>query len=198
MQKTAESRCLRHRFKKPSRKFWKPAVEAKKDTVPITSKSGGPPLKPSDYHQTAPSEAANNQGAGAAKDVGASAATNSMQAANEPAGDKLAAVPPQVDTPGAQPKIKAKTRTQMAAFADLSEQDWATLSRSERGQSLIRKTEALLNRRAVLQIVLSNLWFSPDAVEIQQEWIAGEKEVQAINRELNEFHEVAMAIIDGK
>jgi hypothetical protein len=198
MQKIAESRCLEHRFQKSSRKSRKPAVEAQKDTSPITSKSGRPPIKPSDNHQTSPSVAANNQGTGAAKDVGTSAAMNSMQAANEPAGNKLVAVPPQVDTPGAQAKIKANTRTQMAAFADLSEHDWATLSRSEKGQSLIGQTAALLDRRAVLQIVLGNLWFSSDAVDIQKEWIAGEREVQAINRELNDFHKVAMAIIDGK
>jgi len=199
MQQTAESLCTRHRSQHPSRKSRKRAAEVKKGTARVAPTSERPPLKPSTEHQAIPSgQVASDQAAGAAKDVGASAATNSMQTANEPAGDKLAAVPPQQDGPGAPPKIKANTRTQMAAFPDLSEHDWGTLLCRESGQSLITETKALLNRRAVLQIVLGDLWFSPDAVEKQEEWIAAEREVQDINRKLNEFHEAAIAIIKGK
>jgi hypothetical protein len=86
----------------------------------------------------------------------------------------------------------------MAAFPDLSEHEWGTLLCSESGQSLLTETKALLNRRAVLQMVLGDLWFSPDAVEKQEEWITAEREVRDINRKLYEFHEGAIAIVKGK
>ena len=197
-QITADYRCAEQPAHYSSRQSQKRLPQVKKDHAPlaISSNAERPPLKPSDDNRTA-GQAASGQGASAAQD-GPSAAANSMQALNEPAGNRLVVIPPQKDAPGAQPKIEAKTRIQMAIFPDASEHDWGTLLCSESGQSLIRETEALLSRRAVLQIMLGELWFSPDVVEKQQDWIAAEKEVQAINKELNKFQERAKAVIDGK
>ncbi len=201
MQITADYRCTKQSVRRLSGQSQKTLYRVKIDgkTADISSSPERPPLKPSeDRHIVPPGRAANNPDAGAAKDAGEPAITNSMETANPAAGERLAAVSPREDKPEAQPKIIAKTRTQMALFTDLSEHDWGTLLCSESGQRLIKETEALLNRRAVLQIVLGDLWFSRDAVEKQEEWTAAEKEVQTINRELNELHEGAKAIIGGK
>lgn len=195
MEKTAESRCTRHRSRHPSRKSRRRAAQIKKNTASIASTPRKSQLKPSDDRQTIPSgQPAIDRGTGA----GVSVATNSMQAANEPVESKLAAVPRQKDTLGALARIKAKTRTQMVAFPDLSEHDWGTLLCSESGQSLVTETKALLDRRAVLQIVLGELWFSSDAVEKQEEWFAAEREMLDINRKLHEFHDGAIAVVSGK
>jgi hypothetical protein len=190
MQKTAESQCSEHQSERPSRKSRKRAVEAREDTARIAATTEKPAPKPSREHQAIPSGQATNDRC--------ADRTNSTQAPSEAAGDKLAEVGPQENAPGAQTRIKAKTLTQMAAFPDLSEHDWRVLLSSESGQSLIAKSKALLNRKAVLQIVLGDLWFSSDAVAKQEEWIAAEREVQDINKKLYEFHKAAIAIIDRK
>ena len=83
----------------------------------------------------------------------------------------------------------------MALFPSASEHDWNTLLCTESGQSLIRQSEALLNRQEVLLEMIVRISLGPHAPEKADELDAASKELQAIERELRKFPERAKNII---
>ena len=184
MQIMGDNRCAQPSPNPPGRRL----SVAPKATPPSPDRS---PRAPSNQnHPPVP-----DQAAGGTKDSQAGDAAASIAATGDTPGGRLAVSSLQ-DAPAVPLKIEVKTPTRMAVFPSASAYDWGTLLCSERGTGLIRQTDALLDRRAVLQIMLGELWFSPDAVEKQDEWMAAEKEVDAINRELSKFQERAKAIIN--
>jgi hypothetical protein len=88
-----------------------------------------------------------------------------------------------------------KTRTQLAVYPDLSEHDWSVMLCSVSGEGLIRRTDELLERRAVLRTLLGEIWFSPEAAQKQEEWIKAEQELHGVDEELAGLQERAKAII---
>jgi hypothetical protein len=197
MQVSADAPCAGQSPYHTPKQSPKRSLRAKKDGAPaaLSSNTGKPPLKPRDYRTVSGSKAS-DRAASAAQDAKVPASTNSMHAGTGPPRSSLAAIPPNQDTALTQPKTGQRTSTQIAVFPEASEYDWTTLLCNQSGQSLIRQTDALLGRRAVLQTMLGDLRFSSDAVEKLEEWIAAEKEVEAINRELDKFRGRARAIIN--
>lgn len=90
------------------------------------------------------------------------------------------------------------TQTQITVFPESSKRDWNILSYTASGELLIREAEALLDRKAALQRLLGEDRSNLDAPEKYEEWIAADKELHAIDRELRKFKERAKAIIEAK
>lgn len=83
----------------------------------------------------------------------------------------------------------------VSVFPDGSEDEWNTLLCTVSGQGLISDTKALLNRRILLQEMVSRISSDPGAPE-KEELEAATREMRAIERQIKKFPERARAVIN--
>ncbi len=92
-------------------------------------------------------------------------------------------------SPATQTQTQSRIPASAALFAAISEVDWRQLEASESGRKLIKQADELLDRKAELQMTSGELWFSTEATKRQEEWSAAEKELQTINRKLDNLQD---------
>ncbi len=198
MRKTADTPCEQppRSSSRQSPKRGRAAKKEKKATA-VSSTQKRLPIEPYDNHRAGKGSVPGDQAASPAQGKGVPSAANSMEAITEPSGNGVAAIPSQKVNPATRPEIGKRTPRQMALFPSASEHDWNTLLCTESGQSLIRQSEALLNRQEVLLEMIVRISFDPHALEKANELDAASKELQAIDRELRKFPERAKKIVQN-
>lgn len=195
MRKTADTPCEQppQRSSRQTPKHRRTGRKGKK-TATDSSTQDRLPIEPQDSQRDRKGSLPADQ-ARTTQEKGVTSAASSLEAITGPSPKGVLAIASQKEKLATRPATGKRTPRQIALFPSASDRDWDILLCTESGQSLIRQSEALLNRQEVLLEMIVSISFSPQALEKADELDAASKELQAIDRELSKFPERAKKTI---
>jgi hypothetical protein len=157
--------------------------------------SSGAALDCGTTNQAVSTPTARDQAASVAKSAEAASTARTDEAAKETADCGFGGAPCRKGDPVRLPRIGGAMPTRAAEFPGLSQQDWARLQSSDRGRALIKQADELVNKRAKLEQTMDEIRAGDNRPNRQQDWIATDKELQRVNKELDGYQKKAQDLI---